>query len=247
MMQALRRVADHRQGDTLATRLRRERFGLFRSLVASVPRPLSILDVGGTEPFWEAMGFTGGDDVRITLLNLSKVDVDYPNFTSIAGDARDMGEFGNNQFDVVFSNSVIEHVGTREEQARMAREIMRVGQRYFVQTPNRFFPIEPHFLFPFFQFLPLPLRVFLVRHFDMGWYTKAANRREAVELARSVRLLTERELRRMFPRARIYKEKFLGLNKSFIAYEGWTHTERVDSPAHSPTATGKEQASAKRQ
>lgn len=224
MMQVLRKVADHRQDDTLATRLRRERFGLFKSLVAYLPRPLSILDVGGTQPFWEAMGFTGDPDVQITLLNLSEVEVDYPNFKSIAGDARDMGAFGNNQFDVVFSNSVIEHVGAREDQFRMARGVMRVGQRYFVQTPNRFFPIEPHFLFPFFQFLPLRFKLFLVSHFDIGWHKKAANRREAIELAGSVRLLTERELRGMFPQARIYRERFFGLNKSFIAYDGWSVT-----------------------
>ena len=242
-MQVLRKVADHRKGDTLATRLRRERFSLFKSLVASVPRPLSILDVGGTQPFWEGMGFIGDDDVRITLLNLSKVEVDYPSFTSVAGDARDMSEFKDKQFDVVFSNSVIEHVGTRHDQQRMAREVMRLGQRYFVQTPNRFFPIEPHFLFPFFQFLPLRLRVFLVSHFDMGWHTKAANRREAVELASSIRLLTERELRGMFPGAKIFREKFLGLNKSFIAYDGWRKTQLVNNP----DANGKEQASAKRQ
>jgi hypothetical protein len=221
MMQVLRKVADHRKGDTLATKLRRERFGLFNSLVAALPRPLSILDVGGTQPFWEAMGFTGDDDIRITLLNLSEVGVDYPTFTSIAGDARNMREFRDKQFDIVFSNSVIEHVGTRRDQQRMAREVMRLGQRYFVQTPNRFFPIEPHFLFPFFQFLPLPLKVFMVSHFDMGWYTRAANRREAIELANSIRLLTEREFRKLFPGAEIYREKFLGLNKSFIAYDGF--------------------------
>jgi hypothetical protein len=221
MMQVLRKVADHRKGDTLATKLRRERFGLFKSLVAALPRPLSILDVGGTQPFWEAMGFTGDDDVRITLLNLSEVEVDYSTFTSIAGDARNMREFRDKQFDIVFSNSVIEHVGTRRDQQRMAREVMRLGQRYFVQTPNRFFPIEPHFLFPFFQFLPLPLKVSMVSRFDMGWYTRAANRREAIELANSIRLLTERELRKLFPGAEIYREKFLGLNKSFIAYDGF--------------------------
>src|SRR5687768_8654462 len=141
-MQVPRKVADHRKGDTIATRLRRERFGAFKSLIASVPRPLSVRDVGGTQPCCEAMGCTGDDDVRITLLNLTQVEVNYPSFTSIAGDARDMREFRENQFDIVFSNSVIEHVGTHRDQQRMAREVMRVGQRYFVQTPNRFFPIE---------------------------------------------------------------------------------------------------------
>jgi 2-polyprenyl-3-methyl-5-hydroxy-6-metoxy-1,4-benzoquinol methylase len=73
-----------------------------------------------------------------------------------------MPQFQNDEFDIVFSNSVIEHVGSYEEQNLMASEVRRVGKRYFIQTPNLFFPIEPHFLFPFFQFLPLDYRVTLI-------------------------------------------------------------------------------------
>lgn len=57
-----------------------------------------------------------------------------------------MKQFQDNEFDAVFSNSVIEHVGDYEAQRQMANEIMRVGKRYFVQTPNFYFPIEPHIL-----------------------------------------------------------------------------------------------------
>ena len=73
------------------------------------------------------------------------------------GDAVDMPGISDGAFDVVFSNSVIEHVETYENQRRMAAEIRRVGRRYFVQTPNRHFPLEPHFLVPGFQLLPYPL------------------------------------------------------------------------------------------
>ena len=217
-MPVLKKLADIRKNDSLAVRLRRKRFALFLSLIEPLPRPLTILDVGGTQRFWETMGFADERDVEITLLNLEKAKVSHPNFTSIIGDGRDLGRFKDGQFDVVFSNSVIEHVATFEEQQRMAREIVRTGKIYFVQTPNRYFPIEPHFLVPFFQFFPLRLQVFLITHFRLGWYRRLPDRREAEALARSIRLLTEREMRALFPAARIRKEKLLGLTKSFIAY-----------------------------
>jgi hypothetical protein len=222
-MRVLKKVADIRQNDSLATKLRRKRFGLFLSLIESLPRPLTILDVGGTQRFWETMGFADERDTKMVLLNLEKARVSHPNFTSIIGDGRDLGRFRGGQFDVVFSNSVIEHVGGYDDQRRMAREVVRVGKTYFVQTPNRFFPIEPHFLFPLFQFLPLRVQVFLITHFKLGWYKKLPDRGEAAALARSIRLLTEREVRELFPGARIRREKLLGLTKSFIAY-GRTQT-----------------------
>ena len=124
-------------------------------------------------------------------------------------------------FDVVFSNSVIEHVGGPNEQRRMAEEIRRVGKRYFVQTPNRNFPIEPHFLFPFYQFLPNTLQVWLLRSFDLGWFRRTPDPARARRAISGIRLLGYREVSRLFPEAEIYEEKFLGLTKSFVAHWGW--------------------------
>jgi len=216
----LRKAADYTQSDSPATKLRRKRFLIFNSLVALLPRPLSILDVGGTQIFWERMNFTEEPDVKIVLLNLSKVEVYHKNFISVQGDARSMDAFTDQEFDVVFSNSVIEHVGGYNQQCQMAEEVKRVGKSYFIQTPNRFFPIEPHFLLPFFQFFPLGLKIFLVRHFDIGWYKRTPDKQKAAQLVNSIRLLTEKELKKFFPGANIYKEKLFGLTKSLIVYEG---------------------------
>jgi len=194
---------------------------LFRALVSTLPRPLKILDVGGTEAFWRQMGFSEELGVTIVILNIAAVRVTARNFTAVLGDARRMSAFGNQAFDVVFSNSVIEHVGSYNDQAQMAGEICRVGKRYFVQTPNRFFPIEPHFLFPFFQFLPESFQALLVSHFALGWYRRATSRTAALEAVRSVRLLTERELRELFPGSSLWRERLVGLTKSFIVYGGW--------------------------
>lgn len=217
----LKSIVDSRNQKSLAVKLRQKRFSLFTVLMSKVPRPVRILDVGGTEVFWKMMDFTRESNVEIVLFNRAKMDVCEPHFTSIVGDARDMRQFGDNEYDVVFSNSLIEHIGNYEEQKRVANEIVRVGKKYFVQTPNYYFPIEPHFLFPFFQYLPLKLRVFLLQHFNLGWRKKAKNYQKAMETVNSIRLLRERELKQLFPGATIYREKIFGLTKSFILYKGW--------------------------
>lgn len=220
-MKFFRKFADNKQEFSLANKLRLKRFALFKSLISPLPRPLKILDVGGTQVFWERMGFTGIDDISIMIINLTKTETTYPNFKSVVGDAKNLSMFRDNEFDIVFSNSVIEHVGDFDDQQRMAEEVKRVGKRYFIQTPNRYFPVEPHFLFPFFQFLPLKIQVFLLRHFEIGWNTKIKDKQKAIEIIKSIRLLTKKELKQLFPGATIYKEKFFGLTKSFIVYKGW--------------------------
>jgi len=215
-----KRIADNRDQGSLAVEFRRKRFAFFLSLLSRLDRPIHILDVGGTESYWRTMGLDGGDQVFITLLNLTENDVTLPNLTSTSGDARKI-DANDASFDVVFSNSVIEHVGDSEEQRQMAREVQRVGKRYFVQTPNKYFPLEPHFLFPFFQFLPLKIRVWLLQNFKLGWFEKTPDEVTAREIVESIRLLDKREFFSMFPTGAIYEEKILGITKSLVAYGGW--------------------------
>jgi hypothetical protein len=212
----LKMLADNKRRGSLADRLRNERFVLFLKMTDSLPRPLSIIDVGGTELFWERMGFTGQKGIEITLLNLELASVKNEGFKSVCGDARNMKQFADKEFDIAFSNSVIEHVGDFNDQASMASEMKRVAKKIFLQTPNRYFPIEPHFLFPFFQFLPIHIKLLLVMRFDLGWYKKTTNRQKAIEVCRSIRLLTKKELNILFSGSTIHKEKFFGLTKSYI-------------------------------
>jgi len=72
----------------------------------------------------------------------------------------------------------------------MANEGRRVGKRYFVQTPNLYFSIEPHFVFPFFQFLLLQAKVWLITHFYLGWCKKISSLEIAVAIAISIKLLS---------------------------------------------------------
>jgi SAM-dependent methyltransferase len=182
--------------------------------------PVTILDVGGTVGFWINM-LGPSSSWRVIVLNRRHTNETRPGYISIVtGDACAL-PFRDQSLAVVFSNSVIEHVGGWPDQVRMADEIARVGRHYFVQTPNRYFPIEPHFLFPGFQFLPEWLRVALHERFALGWYPKAPNRRAAIAQVREIRLLTAVEFNAAFPRAQIHRERLLGLTKSLMASGGW--------------------------
>lgn len=218
-----RRLTDDRVYESLANRMRRKRFEMFRALLNSVPRPLRILDVGGTESFWRNMDFPAEPGITITLINVQETPVGRSNFESVKGDARDL-PFREKEFDVVFSNAVIEHVGTYEDQSRMASEVRRVGRRYFVQTPNRYFPLEVHFQFPFFQFLAFEQKIWLLSHFRLGQYERIQDRDDARRLVSETRLLNKQEMIALFPEARIVMEKFMGLNKSIMALAGWSHS-----------------------
>lgn len=216
-----RRLAASAALRSLATRLRRERFKLLLDMIGGASS-VSILDVGGTAQYWDTViaGTDLAPRLRVTLLNLQPSRGEpRAHLVEMVGDGRYMPQFADKAFDIVLSNSTIEHVGGFEDQRRMAEEIRRVGRRYYVQTPNRYFPIEPHFMFPFFQFLPVSWRTWLVRHFELGWIPKLPDALEAQRMVESVRLLDRSQMRRLFPDARIFDERFGGLVKSFVAYK----------------------------
>lgn len=161
------------------------------------------------------------DKFSITILNLFKEkECGYRNIIQVRGDACNMSEFKDVEFDIAFSNSVIEHINSFDQQGKMARELRRVAKGYFLQTPNYWFPIEPHFLMPGFQFLPLKVKAFLVRHFNLGWYKKESDYNKSFEVASCIRLLKLKEIKELFPGATIRREKFLGLTKSFMVFKG---------------------------
>jgi hypothetical protein len=191
-------------------RFRRDRMAEFQRAFQLEPGT-HILDVGGTALNWSLL------DARpkITLLNLPT-----DGEADVVGDGRYL-PFRDRSFDIVFSNSVIEHISSPEDQQRFADEIRRTGRAYWVQTPDRHFPIEPHLVTPFLHWLPKGARVAIARRFTI-WSLLERPSRDRWEFyirhcAEEVRLLDARELRRMFPEARIIRERFLGLSKSLIA------------------------------
>lgn len=153
---------------------------------------------------------------RVTILNVSLQGERDGRFEWVLGDARQL-PYPDGAFEIVYSNSVIEHFPTAEDQHRFAAECRRVGRSYYVQTPNRRFPIEPHVFTPFIHWLPLKWQAPLLRNFTIwGWITRpdAAAR---TRFLTTTRMLKRAEFREMFPDAEIWTERFLGLPKSFIA------------------------------
>ncbi len=199
---------------------RKKRFNFFINLLRGnyKNKKINILDIGGTQSYWLNMGLPDDLDIHVLLLNLHLESVTDPRFTSIVGDATNLKEFANDSFDVVYSNSVIEHLFSWENQVKMAEEVKRVGKCYFVQTPNYYFPIEPHWLFPFFQFLPRFIKIHLTNNFSLGHYKKTQNLEQAIQRVEEVKLLTSKEMKHLFQDGNLYQERFLGLVKSISQY-----------------------------
>jgi hypothetical protein len=217
----MRQLADSENPNSFANKLRAARFRRFETLVATLPRPLRILDVGGETAFWENRGWAGRDDVRIFSLNLVPEEQRHENIKPVAGDATNLAEFADGSFDVAFSNSVIEHLFTFENQRRMASEMRRVGRAFWMQTPNFWFPMEPHFHVPGWQWMPLGLRVAMIRRWRCGWRGPCPDPAGARKLVEELRLLRESEIRSIFPGATLIAERFCGLVKSWIAIGGF--------------------------
>lgn len=219
----LRHIANHEDSSSLAAQMRRRRMQFFEKLLDTKAQDsLQILDVGGTLKYWEDSTLLENERISVTVLNLVTFLSTNNRVDSIQGDATDLSQWPDNHFDVVFSNSVIEHVGQLENQKSMANEVCRVSKSYYVQTPNYYFPLEPHFLFPGFQWLPISLRALLHNRFHLGWMHREPDYEQAYQVVLDTRLLKKREIRELFPNGDIFEEKIFGLTKSFVAYGGWS-------------------------
>jgi hypothetical protein len=203
------KIADNTRSDSWSRKLRNRRFGMFLNAL-QVNSKDRILDVGGAESTW----LNTGMEERVTLLNIAFFEK-CGKFHYLECDACDMHMLASNSFDIVYSNSVIEHVGPTKH-ASFAHEVRRVGQRYWIQTPYKHFPIEPHFLFPLFQYFPLSVKRFI----GLRWkYSHLkANGEDILDELNRLQLLSKEDLRVLFPDATLFEEKFLGLTKSLIAY-----------------------------
>jgi SAM-dependent methyltransferase len=183
----------------------------------SVGAATRILDIGGTPEIWSLLHV----QPRVTLVNMPRAGAEVsPKVLWVAADARAL-PFRDAAFDIVFSNSVIEHVGDAASQEAFAREVTRVGRSCYVQTPNRWFPVETHLLTPLVHWLPRRAQAAIVRRFSVwALVTGITGERKRWFLEHylsEIRLLDRAELRRLFPPAIIHTERFLGWTKSLIA------------------------------
>ena len=204
--------------NSFGNKFRQKRIKHFKDKIRDYPKPLKILDVGGNEAFWENAGFGDNSDYEITILNFEKIPIKYANFVSVSGNALDLKEYEDHSFDIVFSNSVIEHVYNKENQIKMAEEIRRVGKNYYVQTPNKHFIIEAHYMLPFIQYLGKNTQYFILTKTPLSRMHRW-DKTHARNYTNEIRLLTLKEMQELFPQASMFKEKFLGMTKSFTAFK----------------------------
>lgn len=206
--------------DSLGARFRNQRQKDFEDLFFlnfSKNDLIRVLDVGGAAYFWDNSILPSLPNIEIVLLNLGQEKTTHPKIKSVIGDATNMSEFEDNSFDLVFSNSVIEHLYTWENQQKMADEIIRVGKKHFIQTPNRNFPVEAHYAIPYAQYLPHSLLYFLLTKTKISRLQKW-NPKDAQQYLDEIRLLDQKEMQRLFPASKMYLEKFMGMIKSISAH-----------------------------
>ena len=199
----------------LQPRFRRKRWAQFLAWFPITERS-HVLDVGGHPGEWMAAVQT---PLTVTVVNIGPwpESLQAPSrFIYCEADARNL-PFADQSFEIAYSNSVIEHVGTLEDQRRFAAEIRRVGRKIYVQTPYRWFPVEPHFLSFFAHWLPRRWHRWLIPKLSLrGWF-RGGDDVDVRQLVAEVRLLSLREMRELFPDCEIHKERVFGFVKSLIA------------------------------
>lgn len=206
---------------SLSRRFRERRFVRVASIIDRIIAEKGrcrIADIGGTKYYWDiAEGFAASRNVEITLINPKEAQASAGKFRYLDGDATDLSALDDMSFDFVHSNSVIEHVGDWPKMAAMAANVRRLAPCYYVQTPNFWFPYEPHFRCLIVHWLPEQVRYRLVKRFALGFAGAQGSVDAAVRRVQSARLLDEGQMRALFPDAVIAREKVLGLTKSVIA------------------------------
>jgi hypothetical protein len=176
---------------------------------------MRVLDLGGTTLFWERSPIR---PKSVTVINLGAPGDGLPWVRPIEGDACDAPELvGDEEFDLVFSNSLIEHLGGHLKRAKFAEVVRSMAPRYAVQTPYRYFPIEPHWIFPGMQFLPVNVRSWIAPRWPLG-HTHGWPAQQARDEVLFTELLSLTEMRSYFPDAHIEWERFVGLPKSMTAF-----------------------------
>ena len=197
----------------------------------SPQKEATILDLGGGNGKYIHTIVKDLSSLDITIADILEEDLahamnTYGYKTAVLNESKQL-PFEDNAFDIVFCNSVIEHVtipknqvwklkNTKEferlsllRQQEFADEIQRIGKSYFVQTPNKYFLIESHSWLPgFLPILPRIIQLETIRFFNKFWFKKTSP---------DWNLLTYKKIQQLFPGATIYREKSFGFTKSLMA------------------------------
>jgi hypothetical protein len=177
---------------------------------------MSVIDLGGTAQSWLRTSIRPAL-VHIVNLEPSSQQPPAPWIRQDRADACDLpSHISDGRYDLAYSNAVIEHVGGHSQRMRFAETVHKLAERHWVQTPYRYFPVEPHWLFPGFQFLPVNARAELSRRWPLV-HTRSESREQGLRAAMSVELLSRTEMTFYFPDSALRTERMMGMVKSLIA------------------------------
>lgn len=226
-MNLIHALQDNSDPNSLVSRFRRARARRVVELITRIHAEqgtVSIVDLGGEPNYWTLFdrAFLDASKVRITLVNPGGVDepADPALFDLVDGDACALTQYPDQAFDLVHSNSVIEHVGDWPRMEAFAAECRRLAPRYYVQTPYFWFPIEPHFSAPFFHWRSEQSRARALMKRGHGFSPKAPDIGTAMRDVQHARLLDKTQFRFLYPDAEHFDEKVGPLTKSVIAIRG---------------------------
>jgi hypothetical protein len=198
---------------SLSGRARARRWTRFREVFPEIA-DMRVLDFGGTPMSWRLAPVR---PAALTVVNLASLDSDDPALTVVRANACELPDrLRREKFDLVYSNSLLEHVGGHVQRQRLVDNVRDRADRHWVQTPYRYFPIEPHWLFPGFQWLPYSARITLSQKWNRG-HVQTHTRAEAELQVNEIDLVGIAQMRMYFPDSTIWYERFAGLVKSLVA------------------------------
>ena len=210
---------------TIRYRFRRKRFKVVEAMirqVLSVRGEARVLDVGGRANYWAMLDRNLRDRVVITIVNYQseleshRGKEDDLRLVCKHGDGCNLENYDECSFDISHSNSVIEHVGSYSNMIRFSKETQRVGRGYYMQTPNFWFPLDPHYGVPFVHWLPDALRISLHSSFNLG-YARKTSYQEALSRVDHCRMVDKRLIRELFSDGHVFSERYMFMAKSIIA------------------------------
>jgi Methyltransferase domain len=218
------KIANYDSSNSMGYQFRAKRIKTLIEMMSKIYESsgkIRIIDIGGRKNYWQIIPqeLFSKYNINITIVNLPGeiLASSEEHYQFIHGNACNLNFIDNQSFDIVHSNSVIEHVGSWENMLNFAKEVKRLASAYYIQTPYFWFPIEPHFMCPFFHWLPQPVRINLIMNFDLGNHTRSQNISEATAKLENYRLLDKKTLQVLFPDSKIIHERFFGLTKSLTA------------------------------
>jgi SAM-dependent methyltransferase len=200
----------------VSARVREELFAFFLEVMQPTAES-QVLDVGVTPDeslvesnFFERLYPYKDRVIATSIEDASFLEGNYPGLRFVMADGMAL-PFKDAAFDIVFCSAVMEHVGSRDRQRIFVQELLRVGKRFFITTPNRQFPMEFHTILPVIHWLPQPVHQKILRGLGMEFWS----------LTENLNLLTASTFMALFPSAdevTLYEHRLLGLPSNLVAY-----------------------------